>query len=716
MLPRVLRRFKVVWTVTPTYAVIPVASSVNEGSSLQFNVTTTSVDDGTTLYWVINSNAGDFSVSSGSFSITSNAGNFSVTPLADFTTEGAETFTVSVRTGSIAGPTVVTSSSVTINDASLTPVGSWNYKLLPDPTVYHAEANPNPWVNDPIALTDPGRPAGWATGQVAGYYYVDLGNTTGLATDTGRTYGTPTAPRLTLPPLPWINDGTGSSVIRVEITGQKTGYTTITARGIDEDHMVWVVGDPNRTRPQFIDNELRIYDCQYAVIQHLERTGPYAVIPNDQSGAAIASTATDVHHLIVRDIVIQNIAHRAGGKSGLSVVMSDAQNTAGAQMYSIIIKDITLAHLGDTYTWSSFDYDFHGIQIDGYSNNNANPWDIRHLWILDVTTDTIAGDAVQVTGQAGTGDARDTLHHYYIGKVSEVGNRQVCVGLKTCSHVIVSECLLDGHYNEVGGFGQQYNGNHLYYVNCQVNQATYGTRRTDQYSMTEPSSTPVTYHFYYNCLLTDIQPFGGETVQWGDTHEGSAIFCQRGNSSAGINYHALFCTVYSSRRCYAAIQDATANHVYTLSSSILHRKQTFGTENPSYPSVHYCTNDAIAPYVSLDRNLIAIDHAGEAFKAKMNGVVYTDMTTWKARTVAAGTVKDTNTIIGSARWTNPTANVATMDFSIAVNSDAKGLGRFTTPNGLDFRSFYMSKFGVDPAIDFNGNPRSLTTPSAGAFE
>jgi hypothetical protein len=69
----------------------------------------------------VDSNAGDFGTSSGSFTITSNTGSFSVTPTADVTTEGAETFTVSVRSGSTSGTILATSGSVTINDTSLTP-------------------------------------------------------------------------------------------------------------------------------------------------------------------------------------------------------------------------------------------------------------------------------------------------------------------------------------------------------------------------------------------------------------------------------------------------------------------------------------------------------------------------------------------------------------------------------------------------------------------
>jgi hypothetical protein len=111
----------------PTYSVAASggANSINEGSSLTVDVTTAYVDNGTTLYWTINnvttSNT-DFSPYNGSFTINNNTGSFSISPIADVTTEGSETCTVSVRTLSTSGTVVATSNSITVNDTSITPV------------------------------------------------------------------------------------------------------------------------------------------------------------------------------------------------------------------------------------------------------------------------------------------------------------------------------------------------------------------------------------------------------------------------------------------------------------------------------------------------------------------------------------------------------------------------------------------------------------------
>ena len=115
-------------SLTPT--ITPAANSVNEGSSLSFAVT--NLGPNGTYYWTINhvttANA-DFVAVNGSFSLTgggaqdNGTGSFSLSTVADNTTEGAQTFTVSVRSGSISGTVIVTSGSITVNDTSLTASG-----------------------------------------------------------------------------------------------------------------------------------------------------------------------------------------------------------------------------------------------------------------------------------------------------------------------------------------------------------------------------------------------------------------------------------------------------------------------------------------------------------------------------------------------------------------------------------------------------------------
>ena len=121
--------------VTASAAVITSALDVDEGTSLSFTVNTTNVANGTTLYWTIElptdgtTTSADFTgaVLSGSFIITSSSGAFSITaPTIDRLTEGVETFSVFVRSGSNTGIVLGVTDEITINDTSLTPAFTVN--------------------------------------------------------------------------------------------------------------------------------------------------------------------------------------------------------------------------------------------------------------------------------------------------------------------------------------------------------------------------------------------------------------------------------------------------------------------------------------------------------------------------------------------------------------------------------------------------------------
>lgn len=98
------------------YSFTTIPTSINEGSSGTFYASTVYVEDNTTLYWTIETHAEDFTVTSGSFTVTDNVGSFALTPTADVTTEGPEAFTVAIRSGSTSGPILTTSDTVTITE------------------------------------------------------------------------------------------------------------------------------------------------------------------------------------------------------------------------------------------------------------------------------------------------------------------------------------------------------------------------------------------------------------------------------------------------------------------------------------------------------------------------------------------------------------------------------------------------------------------------
>ena len=112
-------------SLTRTYAVAPDVTSVNEGSTVTFTVTTANVPDGTTLYYSTTGTveAADFTGTTltGSFVINSNTATITRTLENDLSldaTEGEENFALEIRTGSTTGTVQATSSSVTVADTS----------------------------------------------------------------------------------------------------------------------------------------------------------------------------------------------------------------------------------------------------------------------------------------------------------------------------------------------------------------------------------------------------------------------------------------------------------------------------------------------------------------------------------------------------------------------------------------------------------------------
>ena len=121
-------------SLTPTYSLATAGSvtSVNEGVALTFNVTTTNVDDNTTLYWGTgdNFNGGEFSRytpgTSGTVTIVSNSGSFTITISADnlTATSNPQEYSVTLYSGNpgyFGGTPVASITNIVVNDTSQTP-------------------------------------------------------------------------------------------------------------------------------------------------------------------------------------------------------------------------------------------------------------------------------------------------------------------------------------------------------------------------------------------------------------------------------------------------------------------------------------------------------------------------------------------------------------------------------------------------------------------
>jgi len=115
-------------TPLPTFSLVPSSTSVNEGASIVYTLSTTNIGAGTNLFYQFSGrdiNVFDFisSTISGSVVVGGNGQlTISRTLTADKFTEGTETLTLMIFTDAAAQTPLVSNSVVMVNDTSLTPV------------------------------------------------------------------------------------------------------------------------------------------------------------------------------------------------------------------------------------------------------------------------------------------------------------------------------------------------------------------------------------------------------------------------------------------------------------------------------------------------------------------------------------------------------------------------------------------------------------------
>ena len=113
--------------VSQSEAISQTATTVDEGGTVVFTLSTAGYPTGHTFYWTTEITAGgitasDFNDGSLSGTITTNSvgqADINRTLVSDRITEGVEKFKIQIRTGSTGGPIILTSNEVTINDISV---------------------------------------------------------------------------------------------------------------------------------------------------------------------------------------------------------------------------------------------------------------------------------------------------------------------------------------------------------------------------------------------------------------------------------------------------------------------------------------------------------------------------------------------------------------------------------------------------------------------
>jgi hypothetical protein len=231
---------------------------------------------------------------------------------------------------------------------------------------------PQAWMDPTVA--PPSRPEEWSS-EVAGYYYVN--NTTG--TDSGRTYGTPTAPRATIPnPIP-----AGS---RVELAGTYNvntgGVSLIKGAGTSAAWVAgssgpaWVVADTGT--PPTITGRLGLIEGTYTYCCGIKWVGVSGA--NTLQISSSGATPRPADHIAVISCDIQGVTD-----SGAGLAFAARSDTPCADF---VVWNTNIHDHGPAY---DIDQDSHMISVGSY-------W--SRIWILNNQLANSSGSGMQFGGSS----------------------------------------------------------------------------------------------------------------------------------------------------------------------------------------------------------------------------------------------------------------------------------------------------------------------------
>jgi hypothetical protein len=221
---------------SPVYEILtPINISIKEGNTLPVLILFTNTGYGQTLYWTINdTNSSDFINSSGSFTVTNTGlvdttainyrfiNTLNITALSDYMTEGTESFTVSLRTGSITGPIIATSNSIGILDIS---TGTPTVSFTTVPATLNEDS-----IGSTFAITTTGFPSGY-TGLYWTVNHITTNNSDFVAASGQITLSGATGSFTVVPTLDALSEGNETFTISIR-NGGVTGNILATSSSV----------------------------------------------------------------------------------------------------------------------------------------------------------------------------------------------------------------------------------------------------------------------------------------------------------------------------------------------------------------------------------------------------------------------------------------------------------------------------------------------------
>ena len=299
----------------------------------------------------------------------------------------------------------------------------------------------------------PEQPVDWST-PVTGYYYID----SGAGTDTANTYGTPSAPRRSIPnPIP-----AGSFVVlRNRYTVDVGGSHLINGLGTDA---TWVAGVSG---PVFIDGGRGAVD-EVAMSFSSLIWGSYMIIdglvtePNKVIKLGSPSAGRGIDNTVFRNSDVLG-----DGISNLSGISVDAPyDTPGSTARNIIVYNNFVHEFGpiDTLT----DVDANGMIVSGDTSN---------VWLLYNRLYRCSGAGMQLSPSIGSTTFTEKV---YVGGNVIHYVAQAGIGTKYVKNSVISSNkiynVLDKPWTPSKAIGVQYAPDNIWILYNEIYDARFGIR------------------------------------------------------------------------------------------------------------------------------------------------------------------------------------------------------------------------------------------------
>ena len=498
---------------------------------------------------------------------------------------------------------------------------------------------PDAWIDPDI--TAPSLPSAWDSEQ-AGYYFVNY-----ESGSDSHTYGTPSAPRQTIPrPIP-----AGSVVVL------QGSYSYITAGAIwvqsagTSDNPVWLLDYDGTGRLDTSSAKCIIYGS-YLYVDGIDMDGSNGTTNHGMLQIGSMADGYEVNHVMFRNATITGNTAMVR-TSGLSII---GNNIASASS-DIIIYNSNIGYTGDIT--SPDDDDAHVVTVGNWSNN---------VWIINNEIHHGSGSATQIGGVYES-EGYDNCHHVYYGRNHLHDTRQAGTGGKFFEHGIFSENyihdIIDTSWSEAKGIGFQYHNDYVWIIYNTIIGGRFGIKGSSD------NTDDILHHYIIGNLITDVDRDGAYTSNYHYEEAGIGLW---GSDNQQV---ILNNTIDNCDSGIVMVYDNIAE----ISNNII--------SNRAEPTGH----DLALPSTTVNDYINNNNWYGSSLILEYNGTTYTSVSALDTATGGSGSI-DSDPL-----YISPT------DRHLQSSSPARNAGITSTALNTNVYDLYQSLYGVDIKKDIENNFR-----------